>query len=148
MKILVGVDDSPYSKAAIDFLKSSPWVQGAHLILLSAVRVPVLVTGDMMMPPPEYDALILKTEMELHRKLLSEYEPLFPGAARVETRLVNGDPRIELEETARKEQVDLLVIGSHGRTGLARLLIGSVASHVVSHAPCSVLVVKNPGPSA
>jgi hypothetical protein len=43
---------------------------------------------------------------------------------------------------ARAERSDLVVVGSHGRSGLSRLLIGSVASHVVIHAPCSVLVVK------
>jgi nucleotide-binding universal stress UspA family protein len=55
-----------------------------------------------------------------------------------------GDPRSVLIEAARREKSDLLVIGSHGRSGMAKLLLGSVASHVVGHAPCSVLVVKRP----
>jgi nucleotide-binding universal stress UspA family protein len=55
-----------------------------------------------------------------------------------------GDPRIVLEETARSEQADLVVVGSHGRSGIKRLFLGSVASHVVTHAPCPVLVVKTP----
>ncbi len=46
-----------------------------------------------------------------------------------------------LDEAARR-RVDLIVVGSHGRTGLTKLMMGSVASHIVTHAPCSVLVVK------
>jgi nucleotide-binding universal stress UspA family protein len=49
-----------------------------------------------------------------------------------------------LEETVAVEHADLLVVGSHGRTGIKKLLLGSVASHVVAHAPCPVLVVKMP----
>jgi universal stress protein A len=58
--------------------------------------------------------------------------------------MVQGDPRDALVETARQDRVDLIIVGSHGRTGLSKLLLGSVASHVVSHAPCNVLVVKLP----
>jgi nucleotide-binding universal stress UspA family protein len=52
------------------------------------------------------------------------------------------DPRLALAELVREEQIDLLVIGSLGRTGLTKLIMGGVASHLVAHAPCSVLVVK------
>jgi nucleotide-binding universal stress UspA family protein len=45
-------------------------------------------------------------------------------------------------EFVRAERADLLVVGSHGRTGLAKLMLGSVSSHTMTHAPCSVLVVK------
>ena len=59
-----------------------------------------------------------------------------------EARVVRGDPRDALVDTARTMGADLVVVGSHGRTGLAKLVLGSVASHVVTHSPCSVLVVK------
>jgi nucleotide-binding universal stress UspA family protein len=55
---------------------------------------------------------------------------------------VRGDPREAIVEAARKTGADLVVVGSHGRTGIGKLVLGSVASHVVTHAPCSVLVVK------
>jgi nucleotide-binding universal stress UspA family protein len=60
----------------------------------------------------------------------------------VESRVLQGDPRETLVEEAREQHADLIVVGSHGRTGLERLVMGSVASHVVTHAPCSVLVVR------
>jgi universal stress protein A len=55
-----------------------------------------------------------------------------------------GDPRHALVQEARQERVDLIIVGSHGRSGMAKLLLGSVASYVVSHAPCNVLVVRRP----
>jgi nucleotide-binding universal stress UspA family protein len=56
--------------------------------------------------------------------------------------VLDGDPREQLMELLDQERVDLLVIGSRGRGSLARLMLGSVSSHAVGHAPCSVLVVK------
>jgi nucleotide-binding universal stress UspA family protein len=56
-----------------------------------------------------------------------------------------GDPRDAIVRVAEREHADLVIVGSHGRTGLPKLLMGSVASYVVTHAPCPVLVVKHPG---
>ena len=60
------------------------------------------------------------------------------------SRVERGDPREGLVHAAETERADLLVVGSHGRTGLPRMLLGSVAGHVATHAPCSVVVVKRP----
>ena len=62
----------------------------------------------------------------------------------VEARMVPSDPRSAILEWASKDRADLIVVGSHGRSGLAKLLLGSVAAHVVTNAACSVLVVKKP----
>jgi nucleotide-binding universal stress UspA family protein len=55
-----------------------------------------------------------------------------------------GDPGEAIVDAARSEAVDLVVVGSHGRGSMGRLLIGSVSDHVVRHAPCPVLVVREP----
>jgi nucleotide-binding universal stress UspA family protein len=55
-----------------------------------------------------------------------------------------GDPAREIERVAKENAVDLIVMGTHGHTGLARLLMGSVAEHVVRRAPCPVLTTKIP----
>jgi len=59
----------------------------------------------------------------------------------------SGDPAHEIVQAASDWKADLIVIGSRGRTGLARLLLGSVARKVVAHAPCSVLIKRLPAPS-
>ena len=62
----------------------------------------------------------------------------------VETVVREGDPRTEIVAEAEKFQADLVVLGSKGRSGVARWLMGSVAEYVVRHAPCSVEVARNP----
>ena len=65
--------------------------------------------------------------------------PRFAGKLKVE-----GNPLVLIVETAKSQEVDLIVIGTHGRTGLAHVLLGSVAETVVRKAPCPVLTVKHP----
>jgi universal stress protein A len=60
---------------------------------------------------------------------------------------VMGDAFWEICQAAEREHADLIVMGSHGRTGLAHVLIGSVAERVVRHAPCPVLVARLPRPA-
>jgi nucleotide-binding universal stress UspA family protein len=57
-------------------------------------------------------------------------------------RMVMGDPATGLLLTAEQAQADLIVVGTHGRTGLSRAVFGSVARNVMLHAPCSVLVIR------
>ena len=62
----------------------------------------------------------------------------------IEELVVHGEAASEIVRVAKDRQVDLIVISSHGRTGLGRILFGSTAESVVRHAPCPVLVVKPP----
>lgn len=69
-------------------------------------------------------------------------EKLKRKGLRVESAVRSGDPRWEIVDEAEKWAADLIGMGSHGYTGIKRLFLGSVASWVVSHAPCSVEVVR------
>jgi nucleotide-binding universal stress UspA family protein len=85
----------------------------------------------------------LKELTELHTQwVASAVRTLQSAGLKTQSRVPQGDPRESLVKIAKEEDADLIVMGSHGRTGLDKLLLGSVASHVVAHAPCSVLVVK------
>jgi nucleotide-binding universal stress UspA family protein len=81
------------------------------------------------------------TKEHLEKKLLSEIPDEIQS--RVETIILYGVPFLEIIMTAKEKNIDLIVIGTHGRTGIAHMLIGSVAEKVVRKAPCPVLSVKS-----
>ena len=64
----------------------------------------------------------------------------------MDTRVHEGDPATQIVRVAQETRCDLIVLGTHGRTGLGRLLMGSVAEQVLRKAPCPVLTVKTPFP--
>jgi nucleotide-binding universal stress UspA family protein len=144
MKILVGVDESAYSQAAVDYVRRMSWPPGTTVRLVAVARTPVILSTEMYAPGLSYDDQVMKAEVDFRRTLVDAAEKTFAGSGiPVSSEVVTGDPRLELVEVARREKADLLVVGSHGRSGLARLLLGSVAAHVVTHSPCSVIVVKS-----
>ena len=69
-----------------------------------------------------------------------------PSPVPVETRVTLGEAVWEICRMAEKEHADLIIMGSHGRTGLSHVVLGSVAERVVRHAPCPVLVARRPEP--
>ncbi len=81
------------------------------------------------------------TREQLEKKLLAEIPEEIQN--RVETIILFGVPFLEIIMTAKDKNIDLIVIGTHGRTGIAHMLIGSVAEKVVRNAPCPVLSVKS-----
>lgn len=134
-RILVAFDGSRYSnkavREAVDMAKTS----GAELFIVSAVDV----TEEFEAQAPGLtDKMTEKT-----RKLLDKVtEKISAAKIEVEEEVHVGDPYEIIVNAAKKKKADLIVMGSHGRTGISRLLMGSVAARVIGHAPCSVLVVK------
>jgi len=143
MKILIAVDQSPHSERAIRFVSRMRWPAGSRVLLVS-------VLAPLMSPPPsgaDVGAPILvgggrEQQAEVHALVSRAEDEIRAAGIATEARLPTGDPRDALLRLAEEERVDLIVVGSHGRTGLAKLLLGSVSSYVVTHARCSVLVVK------
>jgi nucleotide-binding universal stress UspA family protein len=109
---------------------------GSRLIVLHVATPPVVAFGEGVLPvqPEGY-----RDELRewLHR--LAAQGP----TARVEHHLVEGDAAAEIIHLAGETKCDLIVMGTHGRTGLGRLLMGSVAEQVIRKAPCPVLTVKS-----
>ena len=144
MKIIIGVDDSAYSNEALKFVKGVRWAEGTRFIVVSAVTsgsVAVTVAGE----PGGYGLYpeAIEELTKLHQEFTARAElDLRSAGLQTEARVEVGDPGGVILRMAEKEMADLIVVGSHGRSGLTKLLMGSVASHVVTHAPCSVLVVK------
>jgi nucleotide-binding universal stress UspA family protein len=143
MKILIGVDDSPHSAAALEFVKKMTWPTGTEVCVISAVRPAVALYTEVYVPASEQVERIMDDQRKYHEELVSRMElQLRDRGFKTSARVLIGDPREALIEVARREHADLLVVGSHGRSGLTKLLMGSVATHVVTHAPCNVLVVR------
>jgi nucleotide-binding universal stress UspA family protein len=143
MRILLAVDGSPYSAAAADAVSKRPWPQGTIVRVLSAVENIVPPAAELW-----YDAA--GNLEETRRQITSQAKRLTDEVAErvrasgftVETAVRHGDPRSVIIDEATEWDADLIVVGSHGYTGIKRWLLGSVAYSVVSHAPCSVEVVR------
>ena len=141
MKVLIGVDDSPCSEAAIRHVAEAAWPKGTKFSVLSAVA-PIFV-GPGEAAASDAIGRLLEEQEKYHEEIAKRAAATLREAGMAaEARMVVADPRTALLEAARAGRVDLLVVGSHGRTGIQKLLLGSVALHVVTHAPCSVLVVR------
>ncbi len=148
MKVLIGVDGSAPSQAAIDWVKTWEWEPGSRFIVVSAARpIVVYASAEVPVPATMLPELIEEPLREARAIVARAERELADAGLEAEARAIEGDPREVLVDTATREGADLMVVGSHGRTGLEKLLIGSVASHVVSHAPCTVIVARKPGPN-
>jgi general stress protein 26/nucleotide-binding universal stress UspA family protein len=143
MKILLAVDDSPYSSEAVREVIERTWPPDTIVRVLSAVEDIPPPTADLW-----YDA---SGSLERANQELTERfeqltariaESLADADLKAEPVIRHGDPRSVIVEEAKEWGADLIVVGSHGYTGLKRLLLGSVAQSVVGHAPCSVEVVR------
>lgn len=143
MKIVIGVDESQHSWAAVQFVKHNPWPAGSSLRVIAAFPPVFLATGETAAPRAIVE--IIHQQETAARELAERASTELRGCGLEVTPVtVQADPRSALIDDAREGSADLIVVGSHGRSGLSKLLLGSVAAHVVSHAPCSVLVVKAP----
>ncbi len=133
-KILFATDFSPASQAAFDYATSLARDGGAKLLILHVEEYPVSYPGgDMFVVHPDAPNPVL-------RKMLDKIVPA--GGVPCEHHLLMGMPADEIVRLATEQNADLIVIGSHGRTGLARVLMGSVAELVMRRAKCPVLTVK------
>jgi nucleotide-binding universal stress UspA family protein len=112
---------------------------GAGLILCHVKQPPAVAFGEFGALPPE-----APDSLEALRDKLAAVRPADPKVAVPLRVIVEGDPATEIARIARENKADLIVIGTHGRTGLGRLLMGSVAEVVMRKATCPVLTVKTP----
>ena len=143
MKIVLGIENSVHSQLALDFVLKTRWPAKTRVTAVSAVPLPMAVLTATV-PLTGLEVGVWHKELtRLHTRWVeSADKKLEKAGLSVKTLVPQGDPRDCLLEVAKKEKADLIVVGSHGRSGVSRLLLGSVASHVVAHAPGSVMVVK------
>lgn len=143
MTVLIGVDESTHSKAAVAYVKHTPWPKDTRFLVVSAS--PTVFIGPGEAAAPTAIAQVIQVQEDYHRGIAEQAAAeLRKAGLTVEARMVAADPRTAIVDGARKEGAELIIVGSHGRSGLSKLFLGSVASHVIAHAHCNVLVVKQP----
>jgi nucleotide-binding universal stress UspA family protein len=140
-KLLCPLDFSAGSQQAMSVAVRLACEGDAELVLLHAWHVPVAAFPmELPFPPPSLQYLIDEARRGLDAAV---HDAMALGAKRVSSRLVNGVPWSAIVETLADPTFDLVVIGTRGRTGLARVLLGSTAETVIRHAPCPVLAVRS-----
>ncbi len=135
-KILFPIDFSYASNAALPYAASLAKESNAQLLIAHVNELPSAYAGEM------YYGLLNPSREEL-MGMLHNVKPADSSTA-VSYHLIEGNPVGAIVHFAKEENVDLIVIGSHGRTGIVRALMGSVAEGVVRKAHCPVLVYKQP----
>lgn len=138
-KILCPVDFSEPSRAAMGAAVEQARATNGALTLLNVYHPPVLMVPEYPGSPIALAEIAKASEIAI-RDWADDARRL--GAASTEGVAIEGVPWDQIVMTATRQGFDLIVIGTHGRTGLKHALLGSVAEKVVRHAKCPVLVVR------
>lgn len=141
--ILVPTDFSECGNYALSYAASLARMFGASIICVHVIEPMVRTVGYSGMTEPLPIADITdQLEDSAGRELPKIAEREEYAGLKTEEVIVHGEAAAEIVRVAKDKNVDLIVVSSHGRTGLGRILFGSTAEAVVRHAPCPVLVVK------
>ncbi len=142
-RIMCPVDFSESSDHALGYAVDLARMFGAQLTLLHVVEVPFLPSYAMA-GVPDLSLPLEQIEEGARKGLERLIEECRKKHERVETELRTGTAFMEIINYAREIQADMIVMGTHGRTGLSHIIIGSVAEKVVRKAPCPVLTIRHP----
>jgi len=142
-RILHATDFSPASRPAL--ARACEWARrdGARLLILHVLTPPSPFVGGGRPAPASYLDLLAAARHDARRRLATLLARTRAAGIRAETKLVEGGPAVEIVKAAGRWHADVVVIGSHGRTGVSRFLLGSVAEQVVTRSARPVLTVRS-----
>lgn len=140
--ILIATDGSRYSNAAASQAMNIAKHSGANLIAVSVVPSELLSPLDIVQSEMQRDLINEEEIKEAEKNVKYVKELAEKEGLNVQGFILAGKPYDAIIDTAKKKDVDLIVIGSHGKTGFEKFLVGSVAERVIILSPCAVLVVK------
>ena len=141
-KILVAIDFSENSMRAAEFAISIAERNNAQLVVLHVLHIPntelYLTTGK------KYKEFSIKIGQDLQEWFNRINKTATENKVKVKTDVIKVTPNVAaaIADYASKNEVDLIIVGTRGRSGLKKLLLGSVATGVVTYSPCHVLVIK------
>lgn len=135
-QIVAPTDFSELSARAVEYARGLAWECGASLTLLHVLSPPRQVEEGLS------EGMLGQIRRAREREALARLREDFPDGDGTRYRVVTGHPEVEIPSVARAEGADLLVMATRRRTGLDRLLAGSVIEHVLRDAPCPVLALR------
>lgn len=143
-RILLPTDFSDYSATATKYACEMATRFDAELHLLHTLEVHLTSTPNFLMglDLPRY---VKESSAAAEKSLAGILDPKWSTGRTVIHALVEGSPKVEIITYARKHNIDLIVLSTHGRTGLSHVIMGSVAESIVRTAPCPVLTVRSEG---
>ncbi|HEU0226991.1 MAG TPA: universal stress protein [Arachidicoccus soli] len=140
-KILIAIDSSPCSLLGAKKGISLAHTLNAAIGLIFVIdRSREIVNIDLDITPQQSESILLQQAEETMNQIIKMYEPL-DGNIEISKFFPEGFPKDEILNTAKEWRADLIVMGTHGRTGLAHFFMGSIAEYVVRHATIPVMVV-------
>jgi nucleotide-binding universal stress UspA family protein len=146
MRVLVAMDGSEFSEAVISEVTSRVWPAQTEIRVITACELPMAPTPETWALPPDYFEQLDRAVRERAEKIKDEAVIKLAGSLdpsiKITGNILPGPPRSVILEEADRWNADLIVIGSHGYGAWQRFLLGSVSQAVVSHAKCSVEVVR------
>ena len=140
-KILFATDFTPASEPAFRQALDLAFSDGAELWIAHVYEPPSLMDAQSI-AAGVYEEWDQALRAEAERRLTPLVDRARERGVKARALVLSGMPYEAISEAAREKGADLLVVGTHGRTGVARLFVGSVASRVISTAPCPVLAVR------
>lgn len=143
MRILLAIDDSKFSEAAVETVVEQARPHGTEVRILHVVEAPpILVARELGGYEPALQNALGFQKQQAEELVAKTAELLRARGLKVTTALETGDPKSKILDVAEEWHADLIVLGSHGRKGLNRFLMGGVSDAVARHACCSVEIVR------
>jgi len=142
-KILCPIDFSEHSLEALDNAVEMAQNLSSELVLTHIISpIPVRPTPTQ---PSEFDVSGYRDTLEENSEenMDSVIKKHIPDNVKVKKVIRSGMPAQEIDDIAEEENIDLLIISTHGRTGLSHVIFGSVAEKIIRHAPCPVLTIRS-----
>ena len=142
-KVLVPIDFSDYSKNALKYAAEFAKHFKAKMYLIYVVE-PIIYPADFSMGQVAIPSTDIDVTKRAEEELQNLVKLLIDPSVQVETIIKTGKPFFEINDTATEKDIDLIIIATHGHTGVEHLLFGSTAEKVVRKAPCPVLTLREP----
>ena len=147
LRVLVPLDGSPAGEAALDFLSGRSSARPMEVLLLRIVSVgPLFVGWDAAVVVPPMDESDLEAEAKTARTYLAQHAAgVAAEGLGVQRHVIETAEPIarSILDTAQREEVDAIALGTHGKGGVARVVLGSVSEDVLEHSPVPVLLVHS-----